>query len=300
LGSTKVAECKYSLIKRIGEGVFVEVYLATPKANQNGEKFALKKLSKNHPKFKKTTVLREINAGKALHHESIIKFVESFETATSVYLVMEYFEGQDLYTLLEERSYKPYPEVSARDIFKQLLSALSYSHKTGIVHRDIKLENILMDKNGKIRLIDFGLCDTALDSDRKVRLCQDSVGSPAYIAPEIMTAKPYNGFKADVWSSGVVLYALLFGRFPFSPIQYKHLVNGENIPLQFIESGASLGVKVLLTSMLKLDPLLRASLSDVINHEWVTPSLRLSPEVVEDIPMDDVCWYGRVVEASST
>jgi len=291
----KVAECKYSLLKKIGEGVFGEVYLATPKSDPNGESTALKKLAKNHPRFKKSAVLQEIKAGRALKHESIIKFIESFETSTSVYLVMEYFDGQDLYSLLEERNYKPYPEVSARDIFKQLVSALGYTHQMGIAHRDIKLENILMDKNGQIRLIDFGLCDSVFDSNGKMRLCLESVGSPAYIAPEVLSGKPYNGLKADVWSAGVVLYALLFGRFPFSPAQYKLLVNEEVVPLP-LESGASLGVKILLMGMLKLDPLIRAGLIDVINHEWVTPRV----QIIEDVPMDGVCWYSQYVEAPST
>jgi len=262
-----IQECKYSLAKRIGEGVFGEVYLATSKDNPTGPRFALKKLSKQHPKFKRAAVMKEITAGKALRHEGIVNVEESFETTSSIYLVMEYFPGQDLFSQLEDRDYKPFRECEAKAIFSQVMEALAHCHEHGIAHRDIKLENILMDKQGRSRLIDFGLCDP----DSKMRMCIDSVGSPAYISPEILMGKPYNGYKADIWSSGVVLHALLFGCFPFSPIQYKHLVNGQGIAVQFPDSTVSTVAKDLIRLMLKLDPQTRPSVQDVLAHEWLKP-----------------------------
>jgi len=187
---SKVQECKYSLLKRIGEGVFGEVYLSKFKDSTDARLFALKKLSKNHPKFRRTAVFREVNAGKLLEHEGVIRFEETFETASSVYLVMEYFGGHDLYTTLEDRNYQPYSEHAAKEIFKQLVHAVTHCHQRGIAHRDIKLENILMDKYGKTKLIDFGLCDYVMDVGNTTRLCIDSVGSPAYISPEILAGKP--------------------------------------------------------------------------------------------------------------
>jgi hypothetical protein len=267
----KLQECKYSLLKRIGEGVFGEVYMA--KLKDTGMQFALKKLSKNHPKFRQMSVFREVNAGRMLDHKGIIHFEETFETASSVYLVMEYFGGYDLYTTLEERNYKPYSEATSKEIFKQLIEAMMHCHQRGIVHRDVKLENILMDKDGNIKLIDFGLCDFVNDVGNKTRFCVDSVGSPAYISPEILTGKPYDGFKADVWSCGVVLYALLFGCFPFSASQYKLLVSGEPLVVQFPESGVSKCAKALLRSMLKLQPDCRFSLEDIQEHDWMGESI---------------------------
>jgi tRNA A-37 threonylcarbamoyl transferase component Bud32 len=269
----KVQECKYSLLKRIGEGVFGEVYMAKLKDNSNDKQFALKKLAKNHPKFRQMSVFREVNAGRMVDHQGIIHFEETFETPSSIYLVMEYFPGYDLYTTLEERNYKPYSEATTKEIFKQLVAAVMHCHFRGIVHRDIKLENILLDKYGNTKLIDFGLCDFVMDVGNKIRLCADSVGSPAYISPEILTGKPYNGFKADVWSCGVVLYALLFGCFPFSPAQYKLLVSGEPLVVQFPESIVSKCVKDLLKSMLKLQPESRFSLEDVQAHDWMCDSI---------------------------
>jgi len=270
---TKVLECKYSLLKRIGEGVFGEVYLAKLKDKSDNRQFALKKLSKNHPKFRRASVTREVNAGKLLDHQGIIHFEETFETASSIYLVMEYFGGCDLFSSLEDRSYKPYSEQVAKEIFKQVFAAVTHCHQRGIAHRDIKLENILLDKDGRIKLIDFGLCDYVMDVGNAIRLCCDSVGSPAYISPEILTGKSYDGFKADVWSSGVVLYALLFGCFPFSPAQYKLLVNGEPLVVQFPESGVSPCAKDLLRLMLKPQPENRFSLEQIQNHDWMCDSI---------------------------
>jgi serine/threonine protein kinase len=260
-------------LKRIGEGVFGEVYMAKLKDSSSDQQFALKKLSKNHPKFRQMSVFREINAGRMLDHKGVIHFEENFETTSSVYLVMEYFPGYDLYTTLEERNYKPYSELTSKEIFKQLVDAVMHCHGKGIAHRDIKLENILMDKHGNTKLIDFGLCDFVMDVGNKIRLCVDSVGSPAYISPEILTGKPYDGFKADVWSCGVVLYALLFGCFPFSAAQYKLLVSGEPLVVQFPQSAVSTSVKELLRSMLKLQPERRFSLEEVLDHDWMCDSI---------------------------
>jgi 5'-AMP-activated protein kinase catalytic alpha subunit len=264
-----VQECKYALVKRIGEGVFGEVYLAHKKDDPAGPQYALKKLSKRHPKFKRAAVMREITAGKALQHEGIIGFIESFETVSSIYLVMEYFPGQDLFSQLEDRSCTPFPEEEAKNIFQQLIAGLAHCHQRGIAHRDIKLENILIDKQGKTRLIDFGLCDSVLDIHNRPRMCLDSVGSPAYISPEILMGKPYNGFKADVWSSGVVLYALLFGCFPFSSNQYKQLVKGTPVEVHFPDSTVSSVAQDLIHLMLTLDPQTRISLQEVQRHDWM-------------------------------
>jgi tRNA A-37 threonylcarbamoyl transferase component Bud32 len=285
----KIQECKYSLLKRIGEGVFGEVYLAKLKDNSSTHQFALKKLAKSHPKFRRTSVFREVNAGKILDHEGVIRFEETFETTSSIYLVMDYFAGYDLYTTLEDRNYKPYSEQTAKGIFKQLVSAVTHCHERGIVHRDIKLENILMDKHGIIKLIDFGLCDFVMDVGNQIRACSDSVGSPAYISPEILQGKPYDGFKADIWSSGVVLYALLFGCFPFSPSQYKLLVNGEPLVVQFPESGLAVSrfAKELLRSMLKLQPESRSSLEEVQNNDWMCDSIVTEMKDEES----DGFWY---------
>jgi len=266
----KTTDCNYSLIKRLGEGEFGQVYLG---ANPSGEKFALKKISKISSKFKKSMIAREVRAGKLLDHPSIIKFEESFETASSFYLVMEYFGSQDLYSALEDRNFSPYCEEDAKKLFKQLVSALLHCHSKGIAHRDVKLENLLINKRGHIKLIDFGLCDYVFDSEKQLQFSVDGVGSPCYIGPEIMTKRPYNALKCDVWSSAVVLYSLLFGRFPFSSSQYEHLASGEPLQVQFPEIPVSELAKNLMTRMLSVNPETRIDLQEVEDHPWMQEEL---------------------------
>lgn len=281
--NNKLAECKYTVVGKLGVGVFGEVYLAQPKADPHGSQVALKKLSKSHPKFKVSSIQKEINAGKMLDHESIIKCLDTFETLSSVYLVMEYFEGRDLFTVMEERQYKPFVEASAKKIFSQIASAVEYCHRQGVVHRDIKLENVMVNQEGKVKVIDFGLCDFVEHPQKK---CVDSVGSPAYIAPEILTGRPYDGFKADVWSCGVVLYALLFGRFPYSPAQYKRLVAGEQINFDFPQYGSE-SIKILLQGMLSHNPQTRFSMDQVLRSDWMMDKSEslLSSSLVQNQPM---------------
>jgi len=250
--------------------VFGQVFVGTLTANPKGKQFALKKLSKSHPKFRKSSVLREIQAGKLLSHPSIIHFEETFETSSSVYLVMEYFPSDDIFSILEDRDFVPFQESEARAIFRQLVSALAHAHDKGVAHRDIKLENILMDKKNNIRLIDFGLCDFVLDSSNHKKFSIDSVGSPAYIAPEIIMGRSYDAFQADVWSTGVVLFALLYGRFPFSPGQFKNLVDGHLVQLEFPETEVSEQAKQLLSGMLTVQSTARHTLETVIEHPWTS------------------------------
>jgi len=266
----KVSDCKYSLLQRIGEGVFGEVYLGSLKTNLKGTQYALKKISKSHPKFRKASITREIAAGKLLQHPCIIRFEESFETGSSVYLVMEYFHSDDLYSVLEDREFEPFTENESKKMFRQLIAALVYSHSKGVAHRDVKLENMLIDKSGQIKLIDFGLCDFVFDGNRQLKLSMESVGSPAYIAPEILKARPYNAIKSDVWSSGVVLFALLFGRFPFSSYQYECMASGEALAVQFPDGKeVSQSVKDLLSGMLELNPEKRMDMQQVDEHGWL-------------------------------
>jgi len=273
----KVADCKYNIVEMLGKGVFGEVYLANLRSDPSAPPVALKKIPKNHPKFKKSALVREMNAGRSLRHEGIIRFIESFETLSSIYFVLEYFDGKDLYSIIEERNYKPFSEPTAKDVFRQLISAVFYCHHKGIAHRDIKLENIMMNKSGKIVLIDFGLCDQVIDvSNGAEKLCSDSVGSPAYIAPEVLTGNPYHAFKADVWSLGVVLYAMVFGKFPYSPAQYKHLVEGERVLIEFPTFGSN-SVKDVVRSTLSLNPNDRPSLQKVMSHEWISGLLTKTP-----------------------
>lgn len=146
-----------------------------------------------------------------MSHQNIVKIYEAFETDDHVYLVMEYVAGDNLYGYLKQHKHSRLDEKEAKRIFKQLLTALAYCHRKSIAHRDIKLENILLDDSNNVKLIDFGF-STCIPNDKKIKMF---CGTPSYMAPEIVNKEEYAGPPADIWASGVLLFALMNGRFPF-------------------------------------------------------------------------------------
>ena len=146
-----------------------------------------------------------------MNHPNIVKIFEAFETEDNVYLVMEYVGGGSLHSLLKEQSDRRLQEEDAKRLFKQIMTALQYCHRKSITHRDIKLENILLDEHRNVKLIDFGF-STCIPNDKKIKMF---CGTPSYMAPEIVRRDEYAGPPADVWASGVLLYALTNGCFPF-------------------------------------------------------------------------------------
>jgi len=146
-----------------------------------------------------------------MNHDNIVKLIEAFETDSHVYLVMEDVSGGSLHSYLKEMINKQLEEEEARRIFKQIMIALKYCHSKCIAHRDIKLENILLDEDKNVKLIDFGF-STCIPNHKKIRMF---CGTPSYMAPQIVSKVEYAGPPADIWATGVLLYALLNGCFPF-------------------------------------------------------------------------------------
>jgi serine/threonine protein kinase len=152
-------------------------------------------------------IQREISAGNILSKCNIIaKLLEHFEQGDYTYLVFEYVPGLDLYEYMAKKNFQPIQEDTVRNIIKQLLRALRFSHKNGIAHMDIKLENIiLIEKKKKVKLIDFGLCEVISEH------CERFCGTRDYAPPEILQRKPYSTPIADVWCLGIVAFILLYG-----------------------------------------------------------------------------------------
>jgi len=228
---------------------------------------AVKRLDKINWRFNKKRLQSELKAGKILSHDGVVKVLHHYEKIRHHYLVMEFIEGPSLIELMEERDFEPMEESVARDIFRQLAEALFYCHSKGVAHRDIKLDNVLITRSGKVKLIDFGLCE--LDASNK--LCRDAVGSLEYCAPEVLQGKPHSALAADVWSCGVVLFALLFGEFPFSEEERRKMQIGFNVPLQFYNDDfldLSLDSIDLLRGMLRPCEK-RLSIMEVVHHSWV-------------------------------
>jgi hypothetical protein len=201
----------YELGLPLGKGKFGLVREATHK--QSGEKVAVKIIKKAKLSIEKLALAkREIEIMKVCQHLNIISLLDTFENADYIYIVLELLRGGDLYEYLERREFKV-PESRARNIIHSLATALFYLHSYGIVHRDIKLENIIMTEDteqAEVKLVDFGLSKMIGPSEA----CKEPFGTIGYAAPEILKGEPYD--KAiDIWSLGIVLYIMLTGQMPF-------------------------------------------------------------------------------------
>lgn len=204
----------YKLDKNLGQGSYAVVKLATEKSS--GEKVAIKiyeKYKLADPR-KMKNVRREIQLLKQMDHPYIIKLHDSFENSKQIHLVMEYIGKQSLHGFLKAKTAKKVEEPEARKIIQQICKGLSYCHAKHIVHRDLKLENILIDDNKNIKIIDFGF-SVSVAPDKTLNIF---CGTPSYMAPEIVSKKNYKGHATDTWSLGILLFALLCGHFPFRGI----------------------------------------------------------------------------------
>jgi serine/threonine protein kinase len=178
-------------------------------------------------------------------------------------MITEYVCGGDLLSFIRKRT--KINEITAKFIFRQILEAMKFTHSQGIVHRDIKLDNILIDLSNNIKLCDFGVSSRIRTGELMFEHC----GTPAYIAPEILLNKGYEASAVDVWSSGVVLYAMLCGRVPFKANKLEELhsliINGN----YDIISDISQDAMDCLSSILQTDPSKRLTIDAILNHPWM-------------------------------
>ena len=199
----------YEINSILGKGTFSTVKLATD--IRTNEKIAIKILEKN--KIKTTRDLnrinREINIAKNINHLNIVQFFEIKEDIDKYYILMEYCENGELFDLILSK--KKLSEDEAAYYFYQLVNGIEYIHMNNIIHRDLKPENLLLTKNNILKIIDFGLSNYNPEDN----LLSTPCGSPCYASPEMVSGKKYNGFTNDVWSLGIILYAMIYGYLPF-------------------------------------------------------------------------------------
>jgi 5'-AMP-activated protein kinase catalytic alpha subunit len=219
----------YLLSKTIGKGTFGKVKLGIH--NSTGEKVAVKILEKDKIQDVNDVerVAREIHILKMIRHPNIIQLYEIIETPKQLYLIMEYVSGGELFDYIVKNHRVKEP--MAVKFFHQITAGIEYLHKLNIVHRDLKPENMLLDADMNIKIVDFGLSNTYKDGQTLKTAC----GSPCYAAPEMIAGKRYLGSQVDIWSSGVILFALICGYLPFEDPNttqlYKKILNGDfNIP----------------------------------------------------------------------
>ena len=208
----------YKIGKVIGKGAFGKVNLAIHRLT--GKFVALKSINKtfmsDESSLKK--VMQEYNILKRARHKNIVRLYESFETEQHIVYVMEVCGGGDLLTYVRRR--RKLKEDLAKFVFRQLIQGISYVNSKRVLHRDIKLDNILLTSEGDVKICDFGVSKLVQSATATQT---EQCGTPAYIAPEVFKGRGYRGFQSDIWSAGVVLYAMLFGTVPFKATNMAEL-----------------------------------------------------------------------------
>ncbi|XP_026094383.1 NUAK family SNF1-like kinase 1 [Carassius auratus] len=253
---------RYELLETLGRGTYGKVKKAIER--HSGREVAIKSIRKEKIKDEQDMVhiRREIEIMSSLRHPHIISIYEVFENKDKIVIVMEYASKGELYDYISER--RRLTERETRHFFRQIVSAVHYCHKNGVVHRDLKLENVLLDENCNIKIADFGLSNLY----HKDKLLQTFCGSPLYASPEIVNGRPYRGPEVDSWALGVLLYTLVYGSMPFDGGDHKNLIwqisNGE-----YREPSQSSDARGLIRWMLMVNPDRRATVEDIANHWWV-------------------------------
>jgi len=250
---------EYIIGKTIGKGTFSRVRICT---NDNHSLKAMKIISKKSRNYLLNGVKHETAALLSLNHPNILPCTDILEDDKKVYIVTPFYEDGDLASLLYDRG--SFSEQETKNLLAQLVDALTYAHSKGICHRDIKLENIFVKINndGNIHCIlgDWGLAT----SYSQKGLINESCGSIAYSSPEIITGSFYTGPEVDVWSLGVLLYALISGNLPFE-YDIGLICTGLYEKLPYISSD----LQDLLSRMLVVDRKKRITLNEIMSHNWI-------------------------------
>eukprot|EP00262_Sarcandra_glabra_P017241 TRINITY_DN5834_c0_g1_i4.p1 TRINITY_DN5834_c0_g1~~TRINITY_DN5834_c0_g1_i4.p1 ORF type:complete len:445 (-),score=85.41 TRINITY_DN5834_c0_g1_i4:350-1684(-) len=255
---------RYELGRLLGQGTFAKVYHA--RNLKTSQSVAIKVIDKE--KVLKVGLIdqikREISVMRLVRHPNIVQLYEVMATKAKIYFVMEYVKGGELFNKVAKGKLK---EDIARKYFQQLISAVDFCHSRGVYHRDLKPENLLLDENGNLKVSDFGLSALA-ESKHIDGLLHTTCGTPAYVAPEVINRKGYDGAKADIWSCGVILFVLLAGYLPFHDSNlmemYKKIGNGDfKCPNWFPSE-----VRRLLSKILDPNPNTRISIAKIMENSW--------------------------------
>ncbi|XP_072238285.1 NUAK family SNF1-like kinase 2 [Leuresthes tenuis] len=252
---------RYEFLETLGKGTYGKVKKAKERC---GRLVAVKSIRKEKIKDEQDLVhiRREIEIMSSLCHPHIITIYEVFENKDKIVIVMEYASQGDLYDYICDK--RNISEREARHFFRQIVSAVHYCHQNGIVHRDLKLENILLDGNGNVKIADFGLSNLFHSDEYLQTFC----GSPLYASPEIVNGRPYRGPEVDTWSLGVLLYTLVHGTMPFDGHNHKALVRQISTGNYRKPTNPS-DACGLIRWMLMVNPERRATIEEIAGHWWL-------------------------------
>ena len=263
--NTDLSFYKYGRV--IGRGAFGKVNIGLNILT--GRIVAIKSFNKKNiiNEASKNKILYETNLMRGLCHPSVTKILETFECEKYMLIIMEYISGGNLQNFVKKR--RKLCEKTAKILFRQIIQGIRYIHSRGIVHRDIKLENILLDLNNIIKICDFGVGKLIKPNT----ILKDQCGTPVYMAPEILKGNGYKGFPVDVWSAGVALYIMLSGTLPFNKdkdhdLEYSILNNNIKEIKDISDEGNN-----LLKNILEKDPNKRYTCNQILEHPWLNSNL---------------------------
>ncbi|CAK7336298.1 unnamed protein product [Dovyalis caffra] len=278
-GVRKILLGKYEMGRLLGQGKFAKVYRGKNVVTQ--EDVAIKVMHKEQ--VKKTGLMeqikREVSVMHLVKHPNIVELKEVMATKSKVFFVMEYVKGGELFAKIKKGGLK---EDLARKYFRQLIFAVDYCHSRGVSHRDLKPENLLLDDKEDLKVSDFGF--SALpEQNWNDGLLHTQCGTPAYVAPEVLRKKGYDGAKADIWSCGVILFVLLSGYLPFRNENamklYVKILKAEYEFPPWISKDA----RRLISSLLVVDPEKRITIPEIMRNTWFREGLTQSIPSASDL-----------------
>jgi MAP/microtubule affinity-regulating kinase len=255
----------YTVGRQLGQGAYATVKYAVHK--RTNHKFAVKTYDKVRllDPSRKKSVHREIKILGKLEHPHIVKLFDTIEAPRQLHLVMEYLAGGSLHYHLKRSPNRHLTEAETKRLFRQVLSAIEYCHSLNVTHRDLKLENILLDDRRNIKLIDFGFA-TCFPNDKKAKIF---CGTPSYMSPEIVARKEYYGPPADVWALGVLLFVMLSGVYPFKGRDdkdlYRKIIKGQFEVPQVVAAAP----RAMIHRMMSIDPSRRPSVKELLSDAWL-------------------------------
>lgn len=262
----------YVFGKVLGQGSFAKVRVAWHKLT--GRQVAIKTYEK--AKLKDANqwrrIQQEIRLMEKLNNSRVIRMFECIESPKRIHIVMEFLGGNNLCSYVKSK--RRLCEDEAKEIFSQLINSVDYIHGMNVIHRDIKLENVIFDENKVTKLVDFGF--GVFNRDKKLHVF---CGTPSYMAPEIVKRKDYHGKAVDIWSLGIVLYALLVGRFPFCAKTYPELYKKIAKGVFQIPEDLSPEARDLIQNILVVDVEKRFTLRKIKDHPWMQKANLEKPKV---------------------
>jgi 5'-AMP-activated protein kinase catalytic alpha subunit len=284
----------YRIGKTLGIGSFGKVKIA--EHIKTGHKVAIKILNRRKIKNMEMEekVKREIKILRLFMHPHIIRLYEVIEGPADIYVVMEYVKSGELFDYIVEKG--RLQEEEARRFFQQIISGVQYCHRNMVVHRDLKPENLLLDNNCDVKIADFGLSNVMRDG----HFLKTSCGSPNYAAPEVISGKLYAGPEVDVWSCGVILYALLCGTLPFDDENIPNLFKKIKGGIYTLPSHLSGPARDLIPRMLVVDPMKRITIREIREHPWFEAQLPRylavpPPDTAQQVKKIDEETLGKVI-----